>query len=141
RSLVDADRQDHADVFSRVGERNEGEWYRLRLAVMTERLRLAATDPTSPKAYRRPAELADDLAVIDRSLRENEGALLADGCVARVRRLVAAVGFHLATLDIREHSARLHESLDRLFAATGTTYPTEGAARAALLVAELGSRR
>jgi phosphoenolpyruvate carboxylase len=141
RHAVERDRSVHPDVFERVGERNAGEWYRLRLGVMSERLRLAATEPTAPHAYRSPDELAADLAVLDRSLREHQGELIADGCLARVRRLVAAIGFHLVTLDVREHSARLHESLARLFSATGTRYPDEASAREALLVSELASRR
>ncbi|MGK2930569.1 MAG: phosphoenolpyruvate carboxylase [Acidimicrobiales bacterium] len=141
QELVEALRSRFPEVFDRVGRRNEGEWYRLALAVLAERLRLAATEPTSAGAYRDPAEFEADLRVLDRSLRANNGHLLADGPLARVRRLLAAVGFHHATLDIREHSARLHESLGQLFAAAGTTYPDTPAAREALLVSELGSRR
>ncbi len=141
RAAVDADRAAFADVFDHVGRRNEGEWYRLRLAVMAERLRATGSSPTSPRAYRSPDELDRDLAMIEQSLRDNEGELLAGGSVARLRRLVSTVGFHLATLDIREHAARLHESLGRLFTATGIAYPDDPKARTALLVAELGSRR
>jgi phosphoenolpyruvate carboxylase len=141
RAAVDADRVRFADVFARIGKINEGEWYRLRLNVMLQRLDEAATDPPGARAYDRSGELAEDLAVLDRSLRANRGALLADGRLARVRRLVAAVGFHLATLDVREHASRHHASLARLFGDTGTSYPSEPAAREALLVAELASRR
>jgi phosphoenolpyruvate carboxylase len=123
RAAVEADRLSFPEVFDRIGRRYEGEWYRMRLAVMGERLRLAAADPGHPRAYRRPGELEDDLALLDRSLRGHGGDLLADGRLARTRRLVATVGFHLATLDVREHAARLHESLGALFAGAGLSYP------------------
>lgn len=141
RAAVEADRTARPDVFEPLGRRFEGEWYRLRLAMVAERLRATAAGLDAPGAYRRPAELDDDLAVLDRSLRANHGALLADGRLARMRRVVRTVGFHLATLDIREHAARLHESLERLFTAGGADYPAGKAAREALLVAELDSRR
>jgi phosphoenolpyruvate carboxylase len=141
RAAVDADRIPYDDVHEVVGRRVEGEWYRLRLAVIAERLRATEVAPDSPRAYRRPGELDDDLAVLDRSLRAHGGRLLADGPLARMRRLLATVGFHLATLDLREHAARLHESLAGLFAGCDIEYPADTTARAALLVAELESRR
>ncbi len=138
---VEADRGRFADVFAHVGRINDGEWYRLRLAVMLQRLNEAARTPAGPRSYLRPSELEADLQVLDRSLRANDGALLADGRLARVRRQVATIGFHLATLDIREHTVRHHQSLGRLFVASGTSYPAERAGRTALLTAELNSRR
>lgn len=139
RAAVEDDRARYPQVFATIGRRNDGEWYRLRLAVVAERL--AATASDGPDAYPSPDALDDDLAVIDASLREAGGAALADGRLARVRGLLAAIGFHLATLDIREHSRRLHESLDRLFGAAGTAYPADPAGRRALLVSELATRR
>ncbi len=140
-AAVEADREPFADVFARIGRINDGEWYRLRLAVMIQRLHEAARTPVGARRYTRPAELEADLHLLDRSLRDNGGALLADGRLARVRRQVSTIGFHLATLDIREHAVRHHESLGRLFGASGTGYPTERAGRIALLTAELNSRR
>ena len=141
RAAVEADRTRYPDVHERVGRRVEGEWYRLRLAVIAERLRATESAPDSGRVYSSPAELDDDLAVLDRSLRANGGTLLADGPLARTRRLLATVGFHLATLDLREHAARLHESLAGLFAGCGIQYPQDRSAREALLVTELDSRR
>ena len=52
------------------------------------------------------------------------------------------IGFHFATLDIREHSDRHHEALATLFAANDLDYVgTSDADRADLLAAELASRR
>ena len=83
-----------------------------------------------------------ELAAMDRSLRSHGGALIADGRLARVRRIVSAIGFHFASLDIREHSARHHEALAALFEPLGVAYgdmtPQQRLAR---LVEELDSRR
>jgi phosphoenolpyruvate carboxylase len=138
---VAADGDRFPDVFARVGRINNGEWYRLRLAVMIRRLNEAASTPAGPRSYERPAELEADLEVLDRSLRANDGELLADGRLARVRRQVATIGFHLATLDIREHARRHHESLERLFVASGISYPSDRPGRTALLTTELNNRR
>ena len=140
-AIVEADRANYPQVFDRIGRINNGEAYRLRLGVMIERIAQAQRTPHGPQRYLRPEELAEDLAVIDRSLRANGGALVAAGRVARVRRLVAALGFHLAKLDIRQHARLHHESLGRLFAQSGTTYPEERTGRVALLTSELASRR
>ena len=52
------------------------------------------------------------------------------------------VGFHLATLDIREHAERHHEALTTLFAANDIDYESATAdERTDLLSAELESRR
>ena len=102
----------------------------------------SADGDTSRRGYRTPAHLDADLEVIERSLRENSGELLADGILSRVRRILQVIGFHFATLDIREHSDRHHEALATLFAANDLDYVgTSDADRADLLAAELASRR
>ena len=141
REAVLADRTEHPGVFNRIGRINDGEVYRLRLAVVLERLAQTQRTPEGPQRYRRAEELAVDLAVIDRSLRANGGALTADGRLARVRRTLATVGFHLCRLDIRQHTNMHHQSLGRLFSEAGTSYPTDRAGRTALLLSELNSRR
>ena len=50
QAAVDADRIPYADVHARLGRRLEGEWYRLRLAVVAERLRATETAPDSTRA-------------------------------------------------------------------------------------------
>ena len=141
QTAVEADKELFPEVFARVGRIFDGEWYRLRLAVVSQRLAEAARNPVGPRPYTAASQLVEDLAVIERSLRDNGGALLADGRLARVQRLVRAIGFHLATLDIRQHAARHHESLSRLFTSSGTSYPTDRSGRTALLISELNSRR
>ena len=80
--------------------------------------------------------------MLARSLEAAGGALIANGRLARVRRLVGLVGFHLATLDIRQHAAKHHATLSELFEAVGTDYAgLDKPGRAALLAEELGSPR
>ena len=64
--------------------------------------------------YATADELADDLAVIDRSLRANRGARIADGALAALRRRVELFGFHLAKLDVRTHARDLVEPDERM---------------------------
>ncbi len=141
RDAVEADRSTFPDVFAAVGAINEGEWYRLRLAVMLQRTAEANRQPAGARRYQRPEELAEDLAVLDRSLRANGGERIAKGRLARVRRLVETLGFRLATLDIRQHTRSHHAALGRLFEAAGVSYPADAPGRRALMLAELNSRR
>ncbi len=141
RQAVDADRERFADVFKRVGRVYEGEWYRLRLAVIVERMNETTVDGQQDRGYASAEELAADLAVLERSLIATGGGLLASGRLARVQRLVNTFGFHLATLDIRQHTERHHAALGHLFAQAGLEYPTDREARTKLLAAELNSRR
>ena len=117
-----ADHEQFPDVTARFDTLSAGEPYRQRLAVVHRRL--TETDQPAPGigAYRSADELAHDLAVIAGSLEANHGRLLAHGRLARVRRIVAMIGFDLATLDIREHSERHHRALARLFAPLGIDY-------------------
>ena len=135
-----ADHQRFPEVTARFDTLSAGEPYRQRLAVIHRRLVETATP--GPGAYHSADELAHDLAVISRSLEANHGRLLARGRLARVRRIVAMIGFDLATLDIREHSERHHRALAGLFAPLGIDYDGLSAAeRAALLAGELAGPR
>ena len=131
------------DTFVGLLDRHDpAEPYRIRCTAMRQRLAETAETPPGTRAYGSPTEMDADLAVFDRSLRANGGALLADGRLTRVRRTLAMIGFHLAILDIREHTDRHHETLSGLFDAVGTDYadatPDQ---RSELLAAELESRR
>ncbi|MEM9607651.1 MAG: phosphoenolpyruvate carboxylase [Actinomycetota bacterium] len=139
---VDERSHEYDDVFARIGRVNEGEPYRLALGVVEQRLTETAQSPPGARAYADPSQLADDLARLDRSLGDHGGALIATGRLARVRRLVSAAGFHLATLDVREHARRHHEALARLFALHDEPYEDlDRDARAKLLADELQGRR
>src|SRR5207237_10398500 len=52
--------------------------------------------------YEDAGEFAHDLGVIDASLRAGGSALLADGRLRVLRKVVDAFGFHLASVDLRQ---------------------------------------
>jgi len=105
------------EVARRFSALNAEEPYRLACSFIAERVartraRLASGAPASPaQEYRVPDELDADLAVLARSLQAHGAGLVAEGRLARLRRLVAALGFSLAVLDVREHARAFHESL------------------------------
>ena len=139
---IAADHERFPELTARFDRLSAGEPYRQRLAVIHRRLLEAAEPVPGPAAYGSAADLARDLAVIARSLEANQGGLLARGRLARVRRIVAMIGFDLATLDIREHSERHHRALDGLFAPLGIDYAgLSGTERAVLLAGELAGPR
>ena len=79
----------------------------LNLFTGTEALRHAVA-PQDP--YRRPAELLEDLAIIDRALQARHGQALATQRLRPLMRAVQVFGFHLATVDLRQSSDR-HEAV------------------------------
>jgi phosphoenolpyruvate carboxylase len=94
--------------------------------------------------YDGAAAFAADLDTLDASLRADGDALLADGRLRALRKAVAAFGFHLATVDLRQNSD-VHEAvIDELLREAGVTrdyraLPEEERQR--LLLAELASPR
>ncbi len=119
---LDEDRDRFPEVVSRFSKLSAGEPYRQRCSVMHHRLQVSLDRPDHPDAYPGPDELAEDLAVMARSLEANRGELLSRGRLARVRRTVAMIGFHLAVLDIRQHARVHHEALAALFEPLGVDY-------------------
>ncbi|MDQ3702072.1 MAG: phosphoenolpyruvate carboxylase, partial [Chloroflexota bacterium] len=56
-------------------------------------------------AYEHPAQLLDDLRCLAGSLRRRHAVRLASGLLQDLIRRVEVFGFHLARLDLRQHSA------------------------------------
>jgi phosphoenolpyruvate carboxylase len=83
--------------------------YRTELVRIWERL--AADD------YPDAAELADDLARVDSTLRAHGAARVADGALADLRSRVEVFGLHVATLDLRVHSKDVREKSEHVVAA------------------------
>ena len=139
---LEVDHREFPEVTARFDTLSAGEPYRQRLAVIHSRLLDTSGRVPGPGAFGSASELAHDLAVIARSLEANQGRLLACGRLARVRRIVATIGFDLATLDIREHSERHHRALSELFEPLGIDYSgLASAERSVLLAGELSGPR
>jgi phosphoenolpyruvate carboxylase len=76
--------------------------YRVLVGQIAERLR--ATYEHGSGQYEHASQLIDDLELIARSLDENRGANAGLFYVRRLLRRVRTFGFHLATLDVRQHA-------------------------------------
>jgi phosphoenolpyruvate carboxylase len=90
------------------GIRNKDEVYRIKIALMYRKLlrckkRLEGTLPEGEEAYASSADLLNDLYLLRKSLRSNKGDSLAGGTLYDLIRNVETFGFHLASLDIRQH--------------------------------------
>ncbi len=139
------------EVYEEFGQLNVHEPYRLKCSYIRRRIlntrdRIAASTPHQDGLdYRDREELLADLEVMASSLRENRGQLPADGRLRQVMRNVAVFGFHLATLDVREHADKHHavlaELYDRLEDETVRYATMSPEQRTRLLSRELRSRR
>jgi len=91
--------------------RNPTEPYRVKIAYMIEKLGNTIDPHTAEGSayYNSPEELMEDLRIIDRSLRSHYADYFADTYLAKLLRQVELFGFHLMTLDIRQHSQE-HEN-------------------------------
>jgi len=81
------------------------EVYRRFLDYVLARLVLARDDPHNPNAYRGADEFREDLSVVRQSLSANGGERLAQFFFDPLLRQVDTFGFHLHTLDVREHAS------------------------------------
>lgn len=145
---LDEDRATLPQVWQRFHGLNAGEPYRLKCAYIHQRLintreRISSGSRHVPgRDYASPNQLLDDLGVMRASLIANAGELIANGTLLRFIRNVEIFGFHLATMDIREHAERHHEVLAQLFERLDVDYLSlDRAERRRLLSSELKSRR
>jgi len=146
-----ADRELLPAVHLRFQRLNAEEPYRLKLSYVRARVvatgqRLATGINHVPgQDYLDAGGLLDDLEVIHRSLMANRGERIADGRFGGLLRAIAAFGFSLATMDVREHTDRHHDAVaqlvDRLGEQVLPYLRLPPAARAKLLSRELAGRR
>ncbi len=113
------------------------------------RARLLGAGPARParfaaEPYATPEAFAADLEVIAASLRDNGSADLAEGRLLNLREAVAAFGFHLAAMDVRQNSDVHERAVAELLKVAGAAegyLALEEEARAALLLRELAHAR
>jgi phosphoenolpyruvate carboxylase len=96
-----------ASLDPRPESRSQAEVYRRFLGYVGARLRTARNDPHHPDAYPDAGAFAADLHLVRDSLAANRGERLAALLIDPLLRQVETFGFHLHTLDIRQH-ARIH---------------------------------
>ena len=83
------------------------EIYRSYLDYVLERLRITRDQPGNANTYPDAKDFANDLKLLRQSLAANGGERIAELLLDPLIRQVSTFGFHLHTLDIRQH-ARLH---------------------------------
>ncbi len=147
-SSLDDDREAMPQVWQRFRRLNATEPYRLKCAYIHQRLintreRILEGARHQPGSdYAAPEQLGAELNLMAESLHKNAGELLASGTLARLQRRVDIFGFHLATMDIRQHAARLHLTVGDLYQRIGIDYRSlDAEGRAGLLTDELMGRR
>jgi phosphoenolpyruvate carboxylase len=90
---------------------SETELTRRFLDFVRIRLQYSRNDSRKSRAYKSPSELVRDLDLIRASLAANGGERLAELLIDPFTRVVRTFGFHLHTLDIRQHANAISEAL------------------------------
>lgn len=85
--------------------------YRVFLAQIGERLR--CTYDGRANGYEKAQQFKDDVRLVAASLQANKGANAGLYYVRRLLRRIETFGFHLATLDVRQHASVLHQVIAR----------------------------
>ncbi len=153
RASLDADFSLFPDEARRAADRYPRQVHRQKLALVYRKL--GATLEASgrpwrpdyrpaPGIYETPAAFVADLAVVQESLLAHRGERLARGRLQTLREQAELFGFHLATLDLRQHSDVHARALGEMLGRYGlgddyVDWPEER--KAALLTRELGTTR
>jgi phosphoenolpyruvate carboxylase len=85
--------------------------YRVFLAQIQERLR--CTYDGRANGYEKAQQFREDIRLIAASLQANKGTNAGLYYVRRLMRRIDTFGFHLATLDVRQHASVLHQVIAR----------------------------
>jgi phosphoenolpyruvate carboxylase len=101
-------------VFAGARPISEAEQYRLFLRLVEIRLQASRKVPAIFPAYKDCSEFASDILLLGHSLAENQGSRLAELVIEPLLRAVQTFGLHLYSLDIRQHSSVLSETLAEL---------------------------
>jgi phosphoenolpyruvate carboxylase len=107
RARLDEYTADIGEQHSRLARISETELYRRFLDFVLIRLLHTREETHDGQPYRTAREFELDLLLVHESLYANRARLLAELIVDPLLRKVRTFGFHLSTLDIRQH-ARVH---------------------------------
>ena len=89
----------------------KNEAYRRKLAIMVERVRMVAKDE---RGYQTSEELLEDLLMLQRSVDTHHPKTNPLKILKKLIRQVQLFGFHLGTLDIRNHSDEHSGAIDEI---------------------------
>ena len=123
-SSIEADSQFVSKADAELLERFAQEPYRQKLILIHRRLVQTAAstkhmwegEQPQDRAYQNCQELLADLHLIRDSLMQNKGQQLVRGQFQRLIRAVDVFGFHLATLDVRQHARHHRAATTEIFA-------------------------
>jgi len=103
--------------------RNNKEPYRIKISYMIKKIqntgKLSDDEEDYQVRYRNPQEFIDDLQILDRSLRSHYADYVADEYITKLIRQAELFGFHVATLDIRQHSKEHELAMTEILAKMG----------------------
>jgi phosphoenolpyruvate carboxylase len=107
RSLAD-DEVAHPELFARMARSADRQPHRQKVVLAAERVAATRTR-NADLAYRSPDDLLADLAMVQRSLVAADAPRAAYGELQHLIWQVETFGFHLAELEVRQHSS-VHEA-------------------------------
>lgn len=123
RELLDSIDKDRQYIELKIGDiwRNEKEPYRIKLSYMLEKIHNTGNSNLHNKQaqYNSPEQFIADLQMIDRSLRHHYADYVANTYIKKLIRQVELFGFHLAALDIRQHSKEHELAMSEILSKMG----------------------
>ena len=139
---LDLDREKMPEIYQREATRTADSPYRLKCSFIHARLintrsRIAAGSEHVPgQDYATAGDFIDELDMMSRSLQAANGELIAAGVLGTTTRLARMLGFHMATMDVRQHSAKHTAALDVLFGDVGVDLEAMGGAQRLRTISE-----
>jgi phosphoenolpyruvate carboxylase len=121
---LESDARELPTVVERARERHPGEIYRQKLKAVAERLHrsclpAAAAPDEHAGGYLSPDQFRDDLEIVALSLERCHGESLARGIIGDLLVRLRVFGFHLATVEVRQHSSRHSAAVAELLEKSG----------------------
>jgi len=100
---------------------NDNEPYRVKIRYMLQKLQNMREEQFAgtKQRYSSVDEFKADLEIIDRSLRHHYADYVADSHLKKLVRQAELFGFHLAALDVRQHSKEHENAMSELLAKAG----------------------
>jgi len=121
--LLSSIKEDGENVELRTVEpwTNDKEPYRVKIRYMLQKLQNMREEEFegTKQRYQSVAEFMTDIEIIDRSLRHHYADYAANAYVKKLVRQVELFGFHLAALDVRQHSKEHENAMTELLAKAG----------------------
>jgi phosphoenolpyruvate carboxylase len=128
RASLKGDEALFPEEMRRAVDRYPRQPYRQKLALVYRKLGATSEETRrpwrqeyrpGPGAYATADAFVADLAVVQDSLRAHRGERLADGRLGDLREQAETFGFHIASLDLRQHAQRHTQALAEVFARYG----------------------